>query len=100
MTKIALTSQTCIASPTSRKGQSHTIEKREDDNWGYPQPKKLAKRHAAPIVFSKEDDNGVQFLHDDVMVITLNIRNYDIHYILINNRSLANVLYFDELLKM
>lgn len=51
-------------------------------------------------IFSKDDDDGIQFLHDDGVVIILNIENYDVHCILIDNRSLVNILYFDILLKM
>lgn len=53
-----------------------------------------------PIVFFKEDDDGIQFLHDDVVVITLNIKNFDVHLILIDNGSSTKVMYFIIFLKM
>lgn len=34
------------------------------------------------------------------MVESLNIKNYNVHYILIDNRSLVNVLYYDAFIKM
>lgn len=50
-----------------------------------------------PVIFTREDDKGVVFLHNDVVIVTLNIGNYDVYRILIDNESLANVLYFDAL---
>lgn len=38
-----------------------------------------------------EDSQGVQFLHNDVVVVTLNMENYDVRYILIDYRSLVDV---------
>lgn len=34
------------------------------------------------------------------MVVILNIANYDIHHILVNNESLMNVLFYNAILKM
>lgn len=48
----------------------------------------------------KEDNQGVQFLYNDTIIITLNIGNYDIHCIFIDNESLTYILYFDALTKM
>lgn len=53
-----------------------------------------------PITFIEKDDQGVQFLHDDVVVVSLNIKNCNECHILIDNRSLANVLYYDAFLKI
>lgn len=47
------------------------------------------------MTFTEEDDQGVQFLHVDVVVVTLNIGNYDGCHILIDNRNSINILYFD-----
>lgn len=51
------------------------------------------------IVFSEEDDDSIQFLHDDSIDVTLIIKNYNIYHVLIDNGSSVNFLYFDELLK-
>lgn len=53
-----------------------------------------------PIVFFKKDYDDVQFPHNDVVIITLNMENYDIHRILVNNGSSTDVLYYDALLKI
>lgn len=51
------------------------------------------------VIFT-EDDEGIIFLYNDMVVVTLNEKNYDVHHILIDNKSLANILYFDSLVKM
>lgn len=61
-------------------------------------PKQLAKKRAMPIVF--EEDDGVQLPHNDAIVITLNVKNYDVHRILISNGSSTDILYYDALLKI
>lgn len=35
-----------------------------------------------------------------MMIVSLNIENYDIHLILIDNKSFANILYYDAFLKI
>lgn len=52
------------------------------------------------ITFTKDDNKGVLFLHNDTVVVTLNMENYNICHILVDNRSSAVVLYFDALTKM
>lgn len=42
-----------------------------------------------------EDDQGIWFQHEDAIVVSLNIENYDVHHILIDNRISTNILYFD-----
>lgn len=52
------------------------------------------------VIFIEEDDEGVVFSHNDKVVKTLNVEHYDVHYILINNESLVDVLYSDAIVKM
>lgn len=47
-------------------------------------------------MFIKKDNDGVQFLQNDVVLVMLNIENYDVCRILINNGSSAYVLYYDR----
>lgn len=47
------------------------------------------------ITFSKEDVKGIQFLCNDVVVLYLNIANYDIHQALVDNESLVDILFYD-----
>lgn len=52
------------------------------------------------ITFTKEDNQGVQFLYNDVVILTLNVKNYDVHCILIDNGSSIDVLYYNTLQKI
>lgn len=57
-------------------------------------PSKRQKIEKA-ITFSKEDAQGINFLHNNMVVIALNIVNYDVCYILVDNRSSVDILYYD-----
>ena len=46
------------------------------------------------IVFTDEDTRQLHHPHDDTIDITLAIVNYTTRMVLINNRSLANILYY------
>lgn len=52
------------------------------------------------VMFSKEDDQGVQFSCNDAVVITMNVENYGVCCILIDNESSTDILYFDTLMKI
>ena len=53
-----------------------------------------------PITFTEEDAQGVQFPHNDVVVIFLNIANYDVRRILVDNRSSADILFYNAFSRM
>ena len=46
------------------------------------------------IVFTDEDARQLHHPHDDAIDIILAIVNYTTRMVLINNRSLANILYY------
>ena len=46
------------------------------------------------ITFTEQDAKGVQASHNDVVVVTTNITDYNVHRIFINNGSSVDVLYF------
>ena len=48
------------------------------------EPSKRSKIEKS-LAFTEEDAQGVQFPRNDTMVVTLNIENYDVHRILIDN---------------
>ena len=66
------------------------------------EPRKFVKRQKLEeaITFFEEDAEGVQFLHNDMVVVSLNIINYDVCYILIDNESSINILFYDVFSKM
>lgn len=59
-----------------------------------------SKRQVMPVIFTEEDDEGIVFPYNNVDVVALNVENYNVHHILINNESLADVLYYDAFIKM
>ena len=53
-----------------------------------------------PIAFTEEDAQGVQFPHNDVIVVSMNIANYDVRRILVDNGSSADILFYDAFSRM
>lgn len=98
--KITMTCQTATATSTTRKWWPIPSRQVGMITRWCSHRKQSMKRRATSIVFSKEDDDGIQFPHNDAIVVTLNIKNYDIHRIFIDNESSMDVLYFDAVLKM
>lgn len=63
-------------------------------------PKKHHKSECLTITFSAEDARGVSQPHDDPLVVSLVVSNYLTRRILIDNGSLADILYllaFDQM---
>ena len=52
------------------------------------------------IAFTDEDLQQVQVPHDDPVVISLTIANFTVNRILVDNESLADILYYDTYQKM
>jgi hypothetical protein len=53
-----------------------------------------------PITFSSQDVNLASFPHTDVMVVTVHIDKWDVTKILIDNSSLAKILFLAAFDKM
>jgi hypothetical protein len=53
-----------------------------------------------PITFSSQDVNLASFPHTDVMVVTVHIDRWDVTKILIDNSSLAEILFLAAFDKM
>ena len=53
-----------------------------------------------PIAFTEEDAQGVQFPHNDVVVVSLNIADYDVRRILVDNGSSADILFYSAFSRM
>jgi len=56
-------------------------------------PMKMPKNDEHDIVFSKKDDRGIRQPHDDPLVIMLRVEEFNIHRVLIDNRSSADIIY-------
>ena len=52
------------------------------------------------ITLIEKNAQGTQFPHNDVVVVNLNIANYDVRRILIDNGSSTDILFYDAFLKM
>ena len=53
-----------------------------------------------PITFTEVDTQGVQFPHNDAVIVSLNIANYDVRRILVDNGSSADILFYDAFSRM
>lgn len=52
------------------------------------------------ITFIRANARGIQYPHNDAMVVTLKIVDYDVHCVPIENGSLVDVLFYDVFSKM
>ena len=52
------------------------------------------------IVFAEADLQGVQTLHNDVVVVPMTIANYDVKWCLVDNESSTDVIFYDCLSQM
>ena len=60
-----------------------------------PEPKK-ARRNSYPILsFSEEDKIGTTQPHDDALLITLKIGDYDVKRVMVDGGSTAKIMYPD-----
>lgn len=80
---------------TSRGSQKRYVNelKTRDGTPHIPDPRapKSQRIESQPITFTEDDALHVQFLHNDLMVITVHITNRRVHGALINNGSSCNV---------
>ena len=52
------------------------------------------------ITFTEEDIRGIQTSHDDAVVVSAMIANYDVKKILVDNGSSTNVLFYSIFFRM
>ena len=55
---------------------------------------KIARRESPVIGFSKEDARHLHHPHDDALVISIRVENYNVHPMLVDNGSSADILYY------
>lgn len=58
------------------------------------QPPKQHKLNGSPIAFMDKDAQRLHHPHDDALVIALSVSNYTTRWILVDNESLADILYY------
>ena len=61
---------------------------------------KIARRESPIIEFSEEDARRLHHLHDDVLVVSIRIEDYNMHRVLVDNGSSANILYYPAFQQM
>ena len=55
---------------------------------------KMARIDDPIIEFLEEDTRCLHHLHDDALVVSIQVGDYNIHRVLIDNGSFADVLYY------
>ena len=55
---------------------------------------KIARRESPIIGFSEEDARRLYHPHDDALVISVRVGDYNVHWMLIDNGSSADILYY------
>ena len=56
-------------------------------------PSKTPRYNKLDIVFSEKDARGVRQPHNDLLVIMLKIKEFNMHRVLMDNGSLADIIY-------
>ena len=56
-------------------------------------PMKMLKNDEPDIVFLERDDRGIRQPYDDPLVIMLKVEEFNIHQVLIDNGSSADIIY-------
>ena len=55
---------------------------------------KIAQREGPVIGFSEEDGRRLHHPHDDALLVSLRVEDYNMHRVLVDNGSLADILYY------
>ena len=55
---------------------------------------KIARRESPIIGFSEDDARCLHHPHDDALVVSLRVGDYNVHRMLVDNGSSANILYY------
>ena len=55
---------------------------------------KIARRESPIIGFSEEDARHLYHPYDDALVVSVRVGDYNVHRVLVDNGSSANILYY------
>ena len=61
---------------------------------------KIALRESPKIEFSKEDARRLHHPHNDTLVVSLRVEDYNMHRVLFDNSSSADILYYPAFQQM
>ena len=56
-------------------------------------PMKTPRNEKPNIVFPERDDRGIRLPHNNPLIIMLRVEKFNIHQVLINNKSSADIIY-------
>ena len=63
-------------------------------------PSKTSRCSEPDITFSEKDTSGIRQPHDDPLVIMLRMEEFNIHWVLVDNGSLADIIYLPTFQQM
>ena len=55
---------------------------------------KIARREGPIIGFSEEDVRRLHHPHDDALIVSIRVGDYNMHRVLVDNGSSADILYY------
>ena len=61
---------------------------------------KIAQRESPIIGFSEEDARRLHHLHDDALVVSIRVGDYNVHQMLVDNGSSTDILYYPAFQQM
>ena len=61
---------------------------------------KMARRESPIIEFSEDDARRLHHPHDDALVVTIRVGDYNVHRMLVDNGSSADILYYPAFQQM
>ena len=61
---------------------------------------KIARRESPIIRFSEEDARRLHHPHDDALVVSIRVEDYNMHRLLIDNGSSTDILYYSAFQQM
>ena len=61
---------------------------------------KIARRESPIIGFSKEDARHLHHPYDDVLFLSIHVGDYNVHRVLVDNGSSADILYYPAIQQM
>ena len=61
---------------------------------------KIVRRESPIIGFSEEDARRLHHPHDDALVVSVRVEHYNVHRMLVDNDSLADILYYPAFQQM
>jgi hypothetical protein len=78
---------------SNRARKAYARQARNHEVYAVERPMKVQKTESVVIGFSDEDYEGISLPHTDALVVTLTVANHNMHRILVDNGSSADIMY-------